>query len=248
MPAANSLYIFKGQTIGSNGVLADAINIPEMMYSLTKKGLGIPNTTPDALYTFEPYPNYYANTPNAFPFIHQVKMYSQTVPLVNPMVNTYGIFTPSNTTQDTSFVNSNYIFFSVPMSNDMNSSRWLSKDYPYICYYSNVLLTNFTTNQYTFNNTLYSNYPTTFGHPLLVNSISGRYDVSYLPTLFANNGINYYSESDGYWQLDNDTGIVMFFDSNTTQAQVTARNAPRMSFYRYEGLFGEANITQGQYL
>jgi hypothetical protein len=250
--AANASYLFRGQTVGPNGVVNDAIDIPEMMYAIQKKFLGIPNTIPDILYSSEFYPSVSGNVPNAFPNIHQLKMYSQVVPLSNPAsgrspIGTV-IFDPTTSTIDPVFVNSNFpSFFGYTMSNDLLSSRWVCNSYPYICFYSNVLLTS-VYQLSRFQTTNYSNFATSYGHPLLVNSISGRYDVTYLPRLYTNNGLNTYIEVDGYWQLDNDTGIVMFFDNNTIQAQVTAANAPRMSFYRYEGLFGEASVTQGQYL
>ena len=37
---ASALYLFQGSNIGPNGVLADAIDIPEMMYLIQKKFLG----------------------------------------------------------------------------------------------------------------------------------------------------------------------------------------------------------------
>ena len=250
--AADPSYLFTGQTIGPNGVVNDALNVPEMMYAIQKKFLGIPNTIPDIQYASEFYPSVSGNIPNAFPNIHQFKIYSQRVPLSNPASGRSPtdivIFDPTKSTRDTTFVNSNFpTFFGYTMSNDLLSSRWICNSHPYISYYSNVLLTS-VYERIRFPSTNYSNFAISYGHPLLVNSISGRYDVTYLPTLFTNNGLNIYFETDGYWQLDNETGIVMFFDSNTTRPQVTAAAAPRISFYRYEGLFGDASITEGQYL
>ena len=39
-------YIFKGSNIGPNGVTADTVDIPEMMYLISKKFFGYPNTIP----------------------------------------------------------------------------------------------------------------------------------------------------------------------------------------------------------
>jgi hypothetical protein len=249
IPPAGTEYMFRGQTIGPSGnVLYDGLNVPEMMFAMQKKFLGIPGTMPDTLYVSEYYPNIGANIPNAFPFIHQKKLYAQTVPLPNPMIDSSFQLISSKVRRDPTFVNSNYPpFFEFTLCNDTLSSRWVSNDFPYISFYSNVLLTSI----YNLDNnptSLYSNFATTYWHPLLINSISGRYDISYVIRLNTYDTSAEYLESDGYWQLDNDTGIVMFFDSNTTQSQVTASRPPRISFFRYEGLFGEAGITEGQYL
>ena len=155
---------------------------------------------------------------------------------------------PSKVTQDLTFRNSNYPNFDVfTRCNDTLSSKWISREYPYIAFYSNVLLTSI----YNLENnptSLYSNFATSYEHPLLVNSIASRYDITYFVTLRTHDATKEYYESDGYWQLDNDTGIVMFFDSNTRESQVRATHPPRASFFRYEGLFGDASITEGQYL
>jgi hypothetical protein len=94
--------------------------------------------------------------------------------------------------------------------------------------------------------TLYNNYIPTYVHPLLVQSISKRYDFSYFIRLTQNNGTTRILDDDGYPLIDNEAGTVVFYDSNTQTPQVGPNNLPRISFYRYEGLFGEASILQGQ--
>jgi hypothetical protein len=220
------------------------------MYILQKKYLGVPNTIPDALYSTEFVPSILDKVPSGYPYLHQTKLYAQTVPLSNPMAFIEnGIATlNSNFQQDKLFVNSNYSCFGCNMISDTNSSRYFCSTYPYICFYSNLLLSPIGRNQDRFSATLYSNFTTTYAHPLLQNSISQSYDITYYPVLYTNTNNNVIYPSDGYWIIDNDTGVLMFFDSNTTVSQVNSSNPPRISFFRYEGLFGEANFTTGQYL
>lgn len=250
MASAAPLYIFQGSNIGPNGVLNDALDIPEMFYAFQKKFFGLPNTTPDKLYTSEFLPSITNSIPNSFPYIQQNKIYGQIVPLPNPIAAIqYG--TPvltSNYTEDTTFINSNYTYFGCNMHIDMMSSRYYANSFPYICYYSNLLVSPIVNNKINYQNTLYSNFTTTFAHPLLQNSIAGTYDQTYYPIVNTNSGTQRIIPTDGYWLIDSDTGVLMFYDSNTTVPQVNASNPPRVSFFRYEGLFGEAGITQGQYL
>jgi hypothetical protein len=250
MAAAAPLYIFQGSNIGPNGVLNDALDIPEMFYAFQKKFFGLPNTIPDILYSSELLPSITSGVPNSFPYIQQNKIYGQTVPLPNPIATIRGGIPAlsSNYTQDTTFINSNYVYFGCNMNIDTMSSRYYANSFPYICYYSNLLLSPITNNKARYPNTLYSNFTTTYAHPLLQNSIAASYDTTYYPIVYTNNGIQRIIPTDGYWLLDNDTGILIFYDSNTTVSQVNASNPPRISFFRYEGLFGEAGVTQGQYL
>jgi hypothetical protein len=137
------------------------------------------------------------------------------------------------------------------MSNDDLSAKYISNEYPYIAYYSNLLLTYIPAGT-----SVYSNLDVAYGHPLLQNAISEYYDSSYVTTLYSKQRTNgqfiKLEKTDGYWAVDTDGGIVTFYDSNTrtaiglSQKQVSRSNPPRISFYRYEGLFGEANILEGQ--
>jgi hypothetical protein len=241
---ATPLYLFEGSNIGPFGVTYDTINIPEMMYLLTKKNFGIANTLPDIPYTAEFDANYLNNIPNAFSYIYQTKLYSQSVPLSNPMA-TRTQFDPSKGVLDVSWSNYNFgKFYNTTMSNDNLSKRYVSKTHPHICFYSNLMLTHIPAR--TNFQTVYSNYLPTYVHPLLVQSISKRYDFSYFTRLRQNNGIDVIASDDGYSLIDNEAGTVVFYDSNTQTPQVGPNNLPRISFYRYEGLFGEASILQGQ--
>ena len=244
------LYLFEGSNIGEFGVRRDAINIPEMMYFLTKKNFGIANTIPDILYNAEFDADSLAKIPNGFSYIHQTKIYSQIVPLSNPMTTKIRFkirFDPSKGVLDHSWSNYNYgKFYDNIMSNENLSKKYVSKTHPYICFYSNLMLTNLQNPNIRYpGKTLYSNYFPTYAHPLLVQSISRRYDISYFITLNQNNG-DFIDDNDGFPLIDHETGTVVFYDSNTLTQQVGPNNLPRVSFYRYEGLFGEASILQGQ--
>jgi len=242
---ATDLYIFQGSNIGSTGVRYDTINIPEMMYLITKKVFGIPNTIPDLIYSTELKPSVTTNIGNSFPNIYQNKTFSQIIPQSNFM-GIDSFFQPQTTTLDTTWSNYNYPnFYNVSISNDNLSKRYVSKTHPYICYYSNLLLSPLTNYFDRYPDSLYRNCPT-YVHPLLVNSISFRYDFTYFIQLYQNNGITRIRADDGFPLIDNDAGIVVFYDSNTRTSQVDFNNPPRISFYRYEGLFGEASILQGQ--
>ena len=147
--------------------------------------------------------------------------------------------------------NYNYYAFNTTMSNDSESSKYILPDYPYIVYYDKLLLTCIG---YDDNNGLYSELDTTYTHPLLQGLISDSYDITYSYFLL---GIDKDSstksliieKNNGSWILDNDAGVLTFYDridTATTVKQVSRSNAPRISFYRYEGLYGEANILNGQ--
>ena len=109
------------------------------------------------------------------------------------------------------------------------------------------MLTNLPNPSNRYSSTFYSNYYPTYVHPLLVNAISRSYDVTYNSRIFQNNGTTSILDTNGYPLIDNDAGTLVFYDSNRIgTAQVGPNNLPRISFYRYEGLFGEASILQGQ--
>jgi hypothetical protein len=238
--------LFQGNTIGSAGILNDTQNVPEMLYLIQKKFFGLANTLPDLIITAETFPNSIYKIPNAFPYIHQNKIYSQFVPLSNPLISDpfdsisidlnkcYKDITFSNFNQER--------FFGKTMLTNQNSSKYISFKYPYIAFYSNILLTSVTKTA----TSLYSSFATSYGHPLLQNTISGFYDLNYMPHLYYSNTGSEIVNNDGSWLLDTDAGVVTFYDNNNVGNQVSVTNPPLISFYRYEGLIGEASILQGQ--
>jgi len=238
-------YLFQGCNIGPDGVLNDGLNVPEILSAIQKKYLGIANigidTGPDdVIYSG----NIEYSTPNAFPYIHQTKIFSQIVPVPNPSK-------PGNLEEVKGWSNYNYFAFNTTMSNDSQSSKYILPDYPYIAYYDRLLLTCIG---YDENTGLYSSLDTTYTHPLLQGLILDTYDITYSYRLYGINKIDnerdyLLDKKNGFWILDNDAGVLTFYDRidpATTVKQVSRSNAPRISFYRYEGLYGEANILSGQ--
>ena len=245
--AVDTSYLFRGSNIGPNGIFRDGQNVPEMLYLIQKKFFGLANTLVDVNFTAEALPNFVYKVPNAFPYIHQTKLYSQFVPTSNPLVSNPEdslSLDPNKCYRDTTFPNFNQdTYFGIDMLSDANSSRFSSLIYPYIAFYSNILLTNITSP----GQTLYVNLDTTYANPLLQNAISGYYDYSYTPHLYFSNTGGEITNDNGYWLLDTDVGTITFYDSNaSTGPQVSRNNPPRISFFRYEGLFGEANILSSQ--
>lgn len=239
-------YLFNGTTIGPNGVLRDGIDVPEYLYLLSKKFFGYVNTVPDLVYYGEEVPSFQVTTPNGFPNLHQNKLYAQKVPLSNPFVdtNTY-LIKPDSMSRVISFSNNGYRYFDQNMNNDTLSSKYISKELPYIAFYSNVLLTGLSIAARK-PASLYVEYDTTYVHPLLQNAISKNHDGSYDYKLYQSDGVTPIFVDNGFWLVDTDVGSVNFYDRNTSGLQVSSTNPPRISFFRYEGLFGEANILSGQ--
>ena len=244
--ATDVSYFFQGSNIGPNGVLNDGINVPEYLYLLSKKFFGYINTVPDLSFISEDVPTFAYSIPNGFPYLHQKKLYAQIVPLSNPMLDTNSyLLNPEAISYVHSFSNYNYFYFNRYMTNDNLSSKYISKEYPYIAFYSNLLLTNLS-NIVRNPTTLYSNFDTTYVHPLLQQAISVNYDGSYAYSLYQSNGIDQIYSDNGYSLVDTDVGSVNFYDRITSGQQVNSNNPPRISFFRYEGLFGEANILSSQ--
>jgi hypothetical protein len=243
-------YLFKGSNIGNKGVLADGINSPELLFLIQKKIFGLATTIPDQNYTKEVQPNQFYGQSSALANIHFTKRYAQYVPLSNPMctnISLFGSFNIQTAEIDNNFSNLTYnTFYNCNLNYAPNTSRYISKTYPYIVYYSNILLTSITNTALKKSTSLYKSKESTYGHPLLINSISQYYDQSYTQFLTFSNTNTSIANTDGFWLLDNDTGLVTFYDSNSSGNQVSTSNPPRISFYRYEGLFGEANILEGQ--
>jgi hypothetical protein len=250
--ATDVKYFFNGSNIGPNGILNDGINVPEYLYLLSKKFFGYVNTVPDLSFIGEDVPTFAYSVPNGFPYLHQKKLYAQIVPLSNPMFDTNRfLLKPEAMFRDYSFSNYNYFYFNKNMNNDSLSSKYISKDYPYIAFYSNLLLTNISIRERTQDidgtiKSLYSNFDTTYVHSLLQQSISVNYDGSYAYSLYQSNGIEQIYPDNGYSLVDTDVGSINFYDRITSGQQISSSNPPRISFFRYEGLFGEANILSSQ--
>ena len=253
--ASISAYMFGGSNIGPDGILNDGQNIPETLFAIQKKFFGSANILIDSSYFTKSFGgDFTKKQPNAFMRIQQNNLYSQVVPLSNPCVR---LTNPSGSSYaingnaislDPSWSNYGYSNYAISMSNDNSSKKYISSNYPYIAYYSNLLLTAYINTNI---NSLYKNLETTYMHPLLQNTIPVTYDISYSVSLSSSNTGTLIPKripiNDGSWLFDTDAGIITFNDYNaSSDYQVSRSNPPRISFFRYEGLFGEANILEGQ--
>jgi len=241
---ADTGYLFQGTTIGDDGIFYDGQNVPELLYALQKKFFGSANIVIDKSYLSVTYGgDHTVQQPNAYIRTHQTSLYAQKVPFNNPFfIPINNIITFSNY-QIIDWSNYNYYCYNTPMSNDNNSKKYICCNYPYIAYYESLLLTCI---KYTENTGYYKNYDTTYTHPLLQNAISSTYDNSYPLSLYSDIDSRDIPPIDGSWTLDTDAGVITFYDLNISITQVSRSNPPRISFFRYEGLFGEANILEGQ--
>lgn len=119
-------------------------------------------------------------------------------------------------------------------------TRQTSTSYPYLVYYTNVPMTSINGNQsfacYDTNGILFSNngIPYFYGDGSSYNIILTANDTTIL----------YFGQiSYGSWLMDTDSGVLTFYD-DVTAATVDAANPPIISFWRYEGLTGNANIVE----
>lgn len=237
-------YLFEGTNIGPDGIYSDGQNVPEMLYAFQKKMVGVANIVIDNSYLSINYGgDYLSATPNAFMRTHQNNLYAQYVPLKNPIITlgtdiTNFFIVDSNTMHEIQWSNYGYACFGISMTNDNISKKYISCNYPYIAYYKNLLLTAIGVGI----SRSYSDIDTTYTHPLLQNTISTYYDSSYFTQVTSSNIV--INKTNGWWTLDTDAGVLTFYDKSFPQ--VSRSNPPRISFFRYEGLFGEANILQGQ--
>ena len=224
-------------TFSNSRYLFDGISPFEGVYFLLKKSFGYPDTLPRGSVTGEVTNNY-----NSYPFITLGKQYNQEIPQLNP----------NDFILDPTWSNFGYRSLFRVFASDSVSQRYYSSKYPYIALYSNLRLTALSeegvvTARFGYTGVRYPSY----GHTLLVNAI---------PFTFVNNSIqsNIYSwrlsdsnnifidPVNGYWLCDTDSGVITFFDSNTSGRQITNSNPPNFTFYRYEGLMGTTNVASTQ--
>jgi len=210
----------------------DGISPTEGIYFLLKKSLGYPNSRPRG-----PLISELANNYNSFPFLTISKQYNQEIPASNP--NDYIL--------DTSWSNFGYRSVYIPFRSDTISKRYYSSNYPFIAMYSNLVLTRLIAEAPPFTQFGYGETSPSYGHTLLVNAIPITFDPrkTYAWSLFDSNGV-LINPVDGFWLCDTDAGVITFYDSNTSVAQVSSTNLPRFTFYRYEGLIGTTNVASTQ--
>jgi len=200
---------------GVNGWRSDGVDPTEMINYLFKKSFGIPNAQAYKTYRFD-----FSGTYNSTQTIKNNFIYAQYIPDT----------APSDTIEDTSW--------SIPQS-----SRYISQSYPYLVNYRDILMTGLNSDNPSFvcknsDDTLISN-----------NTIPYYYGdhSSYNIILKGNNNtlLNFGLLSAGSWIMDTDSGILTFYDDvDPTIATVNKDTPPRISYWRYEGLTGNANIVE----
>jgi len=219
-------YPLIGPTSNYQDYLADGVDPTEILNYLFKKSFGFPNTSP--------YLDY-ANDKNSF--------YNSEKNLPNN--NIYGQFIPLSTDflypliQDISWRNPGY------PGNNTTGVKYISSNYPYIAYYSNIKMTFASTNDNSnsfFCGNIINAKTTNFSK----NSIPYTFgDLTFAPVIKDENGTTFdFGDSNyGSWLLDADSGVLTFYDRiNLAQYAVSALNPPRITFWRYEGLTGNSGI------
>jgi hypothetical protein len=207
---------------------ADTIDPTEIINYIFKKQIGYANTSKLGIYFSE------GNNYNSYKPTTTDLLFSQYIPQI-----------PPTDLIQVSFCNIN------PYSNLSGQAKYISSNYPYLAFYSNVFMNPATTGILS-NSFTVSTYPQ-FQNILTKNAIPYSYGVksengtnNYKATvkLFASNGITsipFGATNGGYWIFDTDSGIVTFYDTPTV-ATINRTTPPRISFWRYEGLIGNNTI------
>jgi len=223
-----SANFFTSPLIGTN-ILSDGVNPTEILNFLFKKSFGIANS--------KPYWDYSDETVgfNSTPFTNLNSLYSQKIPTINELIPLIKI---------DSWVN----------PNGGGGEKWISSNFPYISYYSSIVMNPCLQNQFSntffcgtkyfdsLNNRAYSNFST--------NAIPNNYGdgISFNHLVYSFNETRLFSENNGTggsWILDTDSGILTFYDVvRIPGIRVDVNNPPRITYWRYEGLTGNANIVE----
>jgi hypothetical protein len=226
----------------SLGCNADGIDPTEIINFLFKKQLGFANTAKVGLYYIE------GNNYNSFKPTTTNLLFSQYIPPIPP---TDLIEIP--------FCNIN------EYSNISGQIKYISSNYPYLAYYSNVCMNSAGSSQQSVSAFTISKfarfeddggdiyYNQTYANILTKNAIPFSYGVSAetgennykSKIILRNSNLNhqlYFGTIDnGSWIFDTDSGILTFYD-NVTTVTVNRSTPPRISFWRYEGLIGNNTI------
>jgi hypothetical protein len=218
-------YPLIGPTSNYQDYLADGVNPTEILNYLFKKSFGFPNANP-----YNDYNNDAPASYNSEKNLTNNNIYGQFIPFASSSL--YPLI------QDASWSNPGY------PDDNTTGVKYISSNYPYIAYYSNVKMTQAGIDSNSFfcgdgNNPIGTNFsknsiPYTFG------------DFTYKPILYYSDGVrvfNFGNSNYGSWLLDADSGVLTFYDRiNLAQYAVSALNPPRITFWRYEGLTGNSGI------
>jgi len=213
--------------VGLVGNRADGVDPSEILNLLLKKTFNIPNAKPYKNYAFDS--AFYNSTLH----LNSRNVYSQIVPE----------YVDKNTLIiDPTWYNPAYI-----SADNTYGVKYILPNYPYISYYSNVLMIKAETDGISFfvgNNDL--------GINLTQNTIPKNYGKNDVPSLsydytltsFDNSFTLFFGDlTCGSWLLDSDSGVLTFYDT-VTATTVNATYPPRISFWRYEGLTGNSGISE----
>lgn len=224
----------------------DGVDPTEILNYMFKKQFGIPNASPYSTYSTE------SVAQSSFQNSTTDRQFSQYIPFQ----------CPTDIYEDTDFRN-NIVFNGILVddSPDYNQARYISSNYPYLAFYSNVIMLSIVSgsqlafyvqdenyNILTQNaiSLFYSQKNTKIYGELNVdangNILSYQNQIK-LTDITGNNNLQFGYKLAGSWLFDTDSGIVTFYDDvDQSVATVNADNPPRISFWRYEGLIGNNTI------
>lgn len=165
------------------------------------------------------------NTRQYITYANELYSYNSTQNLLN--TNIYSQFIPYNAPSD---LNQDSIL----------NYKYTSQSFPYIAYYSNVIMNSINNTSFNVihNSILISNkcIPYFFGDPETTS-----YKI--IVTTNTNTELFFGSIPHGSWIMDTDSGVLTFYDDVSIDI-VNSAYPPRISYWRYEGLTGNANIVE----
>jgi len=205
---------------------ADGVNPTEIINYLFKKQLGLANTSKLHTYNSETFKY------NSYHPITTELQFSQYIPP-----------NPPNDLIQVHFCNIN------SYSNIPGQAKYISSNYPYLAFFSNVFMNPTTgapnlSNSFTISDTNYSTFLTTNSIPYAygLNNINGGSSYRDAIEIHTSNlaiKLSFTGVADGSWIFDTDSGILNFYDTPTRSGLTLNRTTPpRISFWRYEGLIG----------
>jgi len=224
-------YFFSQPLVGPNTRNNDGIDPAEILNFLFKKNFGVPNVYP--------YIGYDGDRPGVFnstKITNNTNLNVQIIPNLNENIPI---------TQVNNWINTGWTY----SSTDDYGAKYTSDEYPYLAYYSNILMKSagLNTNSYFCGNGQTDQIvATNFSKNAIPNNFGDYY--FYRHILTTSNGIsleNANNGTGGSWLLDTDSGVLTFYDTITVPDAIVNRDTPpRISYWRYEGLTGNANIVE----
>jgi hypothetical protein len=221
---------FEEPLVGSTGIRNDGVDPTEILNYLFKKSFGIPNAQ-----VYKDYANDFSGSYNSTQSIKNNYIFSQQIPNTKDLSDLILINNWLNLGHQTSG--------EVP--NNTYGYKYISSNYPYLAYYSNVLMktTNAPSPSLSF---IVGDPPNNVTSKNMIPYFYGD-GISYNIQLYNYSGTNtiiFGDQPSGSWIMDTDSGILTFYDDvqSSTGFIVNADNPPRITFWRYEGLTGNSGI------